>query len=397
MYLLGVTGGIAAYKAAELARLFVRDEKEVQVVMTPGATRFITPLTFQTITGRPALVDQFWVSEGEKVRHIDLAGAAEVIVVAPATANTLGKMAAGIADNLLTTVYLAARCPVVLVPSMNEQMYLHPAVQENLARLRKHGCQIMEPASGELACGVSGKGRMPEPRQIAAFVRAVLTGKDYQGVRALVTAGPTREPLDPVRFISNRSTGLMGYAIARALVERGAEVILVSGPTALPCPAGAEPVVVETAEQMYTAVVERFEECDLVIKAAAVADYRPAAAAEQKLKKESSRTMLELQPNPDILEELGRRKGERILVGFAMETEQAEVHAREKLQRKNLDLIVLNDLTVPGAGFASLTNQVCIINREGQAENLPMMPKELLAHRILDRVRPLLSAHSGGA
>lgn len=396
MYLMGVTGGIAAYKAAELARLFVRDRKEVQVVMTPGAAHFITPLTFQTLTGRPALVDQFWISGGEKVRHIELAEAAEVIVVAPATANTLGKMAAGIADNLLTTVYLAARCPVILVPSMNERMYLHPAVQENLARLREHGCRIMEPASGELACGISGKGRMPEPRQIADFVRAVLTEKDFRGVRALVTAGPTREPLDPVRFISNRSTGLMGYAVACALVERGAGVILVSGPTVLPCPAGAELVPVETARQMYAAVMERFAECDLVIKAAAVADYRPAAAAEQKLKKEASRTMLELQPNPDILEELGRRKDKRVLVGFAMETERAGEHARKKLQRKSLDLIVLNDLTVPGAGFASLTNQVCIINREGQAEALPMMSKELLAHRILDRVRPLLSGRPAG-
>ena len=390
MYLLGVTGGIAAYKSAELARLFVRDRKEVQVIMTPGAAHFINPLTFQTLTGRPALIDQYWVSDGEKVRHVELAAAAEVMVVAPATANTVGKMAGGIADNLLTTVYLAAQCPVVLVPSMNERMYGHPAVRANLARLREHGCQIMEPGTGELACGVSGKGRMPEPREIADFVRALLTDKDFRGIRALVTAGPTREPLDPVRFISNRSTGLMGYAVARALVERGAEVVLISGPTALSCPAGAELVPVTTALQMYEAVMEYFEECSLVVKAAAVADYRPAAEAEQKLKKEASGTALELQPNPDILQELGRRKGARILVGFAMETERAELNAREKLQRKNLDLIVVNDLTVPGAGFAAPTNQVCVINREGQVEELPLMPKEILAHRILDRVRPLL-------
>ncbi|MGI6709257.1 MAG: bifunctional phosphopantothenoylcysteine decarboxylase/phosphopantothenate--cysteine ligase CoaBC [Dethiobacteria bacterium] len=390
MYLLGVTGGIAAYKTAELARLFVREEKEVQVIMTPGAAQFISPLTFQTLTGRPALIDQYWVSEGEKVRHVELAEAAAVMVVAPATANTLGKMAGGIADNLLTTVYLAAQCPVVLVPSMNERMYQHPAVQANLERLREQGCHIMEPGTGELACGISGKGRMPEPHEIADFVRAVLTEKDFRGVRALVTAGPTREPLDPVRFISNRSTGLMGYAMARALVERGADVVLISGPSSLSCPGGARLVPVTTALQMYEAVMEHFEECHLVVKAAAVADYRPAAAAEQKMKKENFENVLRLQPNPDILQELGRRKGERILVGFAMETERAGLNAREKLQRKNLDLIVVNDLNVPGAGFAVPTNQVCIIDRQGRAEELPLMPKEILAHRILDRVRPLL-------
>lgn len=390
MYLLGVTGGIAAYKSAELARIFVREGKEVQVIMTPGAVHFINPLTFQTITGRPVLIDQFRVSEGEKVRHVDLGTAASMLVIAPATANTIGKMAAGIADNLLTTVYLAAKCPVVLVPSMNEQMYLHPAVQASLSRLREQGCRVMEPDSGELACGVIGKGRMPEPGQIADFVKAALRPKDFRSLRALVTAGPTREPLDPVRFISNRSTGLMGYALARALVERGAGVVLVSGPTALNCPAGAELVPVLTAREMYAAVLERYEECNLVIKAAAVADYRPAETAEQKLKKDGSGMVLELQPNPDILMELGRRKGEHVLIGFAMETERAGERARKKLRQKNLDMIVVNDLTVPGAGFASPTNQVCIINREGEAEELPLMTKEILAHHILDRVRPLL-------
>ncbi|NLA11685.1 MAG: bifunctional phosphopantothenoylcysteine decarboxylase/phosphopantothenate--cysteine ligase CoaBC [Firmicutes bacterium] len=391
MYLVGVTGGIAAYKTAELVRLFMREGNEVQVVMTPGAAQFVTPLTFQTLTGRPALVDQFWVSDGEKVRHIDLASAARVFVIAPATANTIGKLARGIADNLLTTIYLAARCPVVVVPSMNEQMYLHPAVQENLSRLREHGCLVMEPDTGDLACGICGKGRLPELSQIAAFVSSSLREKDFRGLRALVTAGPTREPLDPVRFISNRSTGRMGYAIAAALAERGAKVILVSGPTALPRPAGVEFVPVETARQMHGAVLERFGATDLVIKAAAVSDYCPAETAEQKIKKGDGRA-LTLQQNPDILEELGRCKEKQILVGFAMETEKAAEYAREKLRRKNLDLIVLNDLTVPGAGFGSLTNQVCIFNRAGGAEELPLMSKELLAHRILDRVRPLVPA-----
>ncbi len=394
MYLLGVTGGIAAYKSAELARIFVRGGKKVQVIMTPAAARFISPLTFRTLTGRPALIDQFQASGDEKVRHVELAAAASALVIAPATANTLGKMAAGIADNLLTTVYLAARCPAILVPSMNDQMYGHPAVQANLGRLREQGCRIMEPAAGELACGTPGKGRMPEPEQIAAFVAAALREKDFSGVRALVTAGPTREPLDPVRFISNRSTGLMGYAMARALLERGAEVVLISGPTALCSPAGACFVPVTTAREMYEAVRDHFDQCTLVVKAAAVADYRPAVEAEQKLKKSGGGITLELQPNPDILQELGRRKGRRILVGFAMETERVGESARKKLQQKNLDLIVVNDLTVPGAGFAVPTNQVCLIDREGRSEELPLMEKDKLAHCILDRLRPLLAGEA---
>lgn len=390
MYILGITGGIAAYKSAELARIFVRAGKRVQVILTPAAARFVGPLTFRTLTGRPALIDQFQASDDEKVRHVDLAASAAALIIAPATANTLGKMAAGMADNLLTAVYLAARCPVILAPSMNDRMFGHPAVQANLGRLREQGCRIMEPADGELACGDAGKGRMPEPEQIAAFVEAALGEKDFGAVRALVTAGPTREPLDPVRFISNRSTGLMGYAMARALLERGASVVLISGPTALEAPAGAQLVPVTTAREMYAAVMDHFEACDLVVKAAAVADYRPALQAEQKMKKTGAGIALELQPNPDILQELGRRKGRRILVGFAMETERAGENARKKLQQKNLDLIVVNDLTVPGAGFAVPTNQVCLIDREGRSEELPLMPKEKLAHCILDRLCPLL-------
>lgn len=388
---MGVTGGIAAYKSAELARIFVREGKDVQVIMTPGAVHFVNPLTFETLTGRRALVEQFELLESGKVRHVDLGARASVLVVAPATANTIAGMAAGIADNLLTAVYLAAQCPVVIVPSMNEQMYLHPAVQFNLERLRECGCRIMEPDTGELACGSSGKGRMPEPAQIADFVRAVLGPKDFQGIRAMVTAGPTQEPLDPVRFISNHSTGRMGYALARALGERGAAVVLISGPTALSCPRGAELVPVTTAREMYAAVMKHAEGCNLIVKAAAVADYRPAEKAKQKLKKGALGAALELLPNPDILQELGRRKGGRVLVGFAMETEDAAAHARRKLEQKNLDFIVVNDLTVPGAGFAFLTNKVSIINRAGEIEDLPLMSKEILAHRILDRIRPLIS------
>jgi phosphopantothenoylcysteine decarboxylase/phosphopantothenate--cysteine ligase len=389
---LGVTGGIAAYKAAELARLLVRGGFTVQVVMTAGATEFVTPLTFQTLTGRPVLRDLFATADGGGVRHVDLAGEADLLVVAPASANTLAKMALGLADNLLTTVYLAAACPVILVPSMNDQMFAHPAVRENLARLEARGCLILEPATGELACGTIGKGRMPEPQQIFDYIRAAAAPKDFKGVTALVTAGPTREPLDPVRFLSNPSSGLMGYAIARALAERGARVNLVSGPTQLPCPAGVSRTVVTTAREMYDAVMRLYAGCDLVVKTAAVSDYRPVETAAQKLKKGAPRVTLELAANPDILKELGRNKGNRILVGFAAETENGLPYARQKLIEKNLDLIVLNDLTEPGAGFAVATNRVHLIGKEGAVEELPLMKKDELAHRILDRVAAIREA-----
>ncbi|NLY39868.1 MAG: bifunctional phosphopantothenoylcysteine decarboxylase/phosphopantothenate--cysteine ligase CoaBC [Firmicutes bacterium] len=389
---LGVTGGIAAYKAAELARLLVRGGFTVQVVMTDAATEFVTPLTFQTLTGRPVLRDLFAAADGGSVRHVDLAREADLLVVAPASANTLAKMALGIADNLLTTVYLAASSPVILVPSMNDQMFAHPAVRENLARLEARGCLILEPATGELACGTIGKGRMPEPQQIYEFIRAAVAPKDYKGVTALVTAGPTREYVDPVRFLSNPSTGLMGYAIARALAERGARVKLVSGPTGLPCPAGVSRTLVTTAREMYDAVMGLYADCGLVIKTAAVSDYRPVEVSPQKLKKGAPRLTLELAANPDILKELGRNKGNRILVGFAAETENGLLYARQKLAEKNLDLIVLNDLTAPGAGFAVSTNRVQLIGKDGAAEELPLMKKDELAHRILDRVAAIRGA-----
>ncbi len=390
--LLGVTGGIAAYKAAELARLFIRGGAQVQVVMTAAATKFMAPLTFETITGRDVPIDLFSAAREGKVRHVSLAEQAEVMVIAPASANTLGKMAVGIADNLLTTLYLAVTCPVVLVPSMNDAMYAHPAVKENLSRLRTAGCQVMEPGTGELACGVIGKGRMPEPEDIYRFVNAALSPKDFNGVRAVVTAGPTREHLDPVRFISNPSTGLMGYALARALAQRGAHVTLVSGPCTLSCPAGVERIFVTTALEMRQTVLAKYDQCDLVVKTAAVSDYRPADTAAQKVKKGASHETLELVANPDILKELGLRKKKQVLVGFAAETENAEEYALGKLKEKNLDLIVVNDLTAPGAGFASPTNQVSLVNRQGVVETLPLMEKETLACRILDRVAALLES-----
>lgn len=388
--LLGVTGGIAAYKAAELARLFVRGGADVQVVMTPAAAEFIAPLTFQTLTGHPAYVQMYTERTSDKIRHIELLEGADVLVVAPATANTIGKMAGGLADNLLTTLYLAATCPAVVVPSMNVNMYEHRVVQENLEKLRVHGCHIMDPDAGELACGVYGSGRMPEPQDIFYFTRAVLMPKDYQGLKALVTAGPTREPLDPVRFISNPSTGLMGYTIARALSERGADVTLISGPTHLTAPTGVKTVSVTTADEMYSAVLERYDQNRLVIKTAAVSDFRPLKKDLQKVKKTEAALTLQLAANRDILLELGRQKGNRILVGFAAETEDAVDNAHDKLLRKNLDLIIVNNLNEPGAGFAVQTNRVSIIDCSGAVEELPLLEKEELAHHILDRVAGLL-------
>ncbi len=388
--ILGVTGGIAAYKAAELARIFMRSGAEVQVVMTPAASEFIAPLTFQTLTGYPAYTKMYTERSSERIRHIDLLNEADVLVIAPASANTIGKMACGFADNLLTTLYLAAECPVVVVPSMNVNMFKHPAVRENIAQLCRHGCLVMDPDEGELACGVYGSGRMPEPVDIYNFTKAALTPKDYKDIKVIVTAGPTREPLDPVRFLSNPSSGLMGYSLARALSERGAEVILISGPTHLRPPAGVKTLMVHTAEEMHRAVFDYYESCRLVFKAAAVSDFRPLHEKGEKVKKADALYTLELAPNQDILLEMGRQKGSRLLIGFAAETEEAVENAHDKLLRKNLDLIILNNLKEPGAGFAVSTNRVSIINRSGEIEKLPLMEKEKLAHHILDRVSELL-------
>ncbi len=389
---LGITGGIAAYKSAELARLFVRSGVEVQVIMTASATEFISSLTMQTLTERPAFVEMYSPRTGEKIRHINLLDGADLFVIAPASANTIAKMASGLADNLLTTTYLAADCPVVVVPSMNVNMFKHPTLKENISRLRSHGCLIMDPASGELACGVYGSGRMPEPDDIYAFCRKALTKKDYHAMKALVTAGPTREPLDPVRYLSNPATGKMGYALAGALEQRGAAVTLISGPTHLNPPPGVKLVPVVTAGEMHAAVFENYEENKLIIKAAAVSDFRPLLTRDHKVKKKSASLSLELALNPDILYELGERKGDRVLVGFAAETEAAVENARDKLLHKNLDLIIVNNLNEPGAGFAVQTNKVMIIDRQGQVQDLPLMDKEQLAHRILDRVAALLPA-----
>ncbi|MGB9803013.1 bifunctional phosphopantothenoylcysteine decarboxylase/phosphopantothenate--cysteine ligase CoaBC [Desulfofundulus sp.] len=395
--ILGVTGGIAAYKAAELASALTRAGALVDVVMTKAAQEFVQPLTFATLTGRPVHTELFGSSTGGIIPHIELATRAELIVVAPATANTLAKLAHGHADDLLSSLVLAATCPVLLCPAMNAYMYAHPAVQSNLKRLSEMGYHIVEPDSGRLACGVEGRGRMPDPGVIMEHIKTLfLSPGDLRGVKVLVTAGGTREPIDPVRYISNRSSGKMGYALAAAAGMRGAQVTLISAPTSLDPPPGVEVVFVETARQMYQAVMEHFSTQDVVIKAAAVADYRPKIIEGKKIKKREDTLILELERNPDILFELGQRKTPyQTLVGFAAETDDIEANALEKLRRKNLDLLVANDVTQPGAGFGTDTNIVKLFYRDGRIKSLPLMDKKALAHRILDVVVELRSRVDG--
>jgi len=384
---LGITGGIAAYKAAELVRLLVSEGARVHVVMTAAACRFVTPLTFQTLSGNPVATELFSLVEESSIGHIALADRARVMVIAPATANTIGKISAGIADDLLSTVISATRAQVLLCPAMNVHMWENPIVQANIQRLRSLGYRFAEPGAGFLACGYEGKGRMAEPADILEDIRRILTPQDLQGLKFLVTAGPTLEPLDPVRFISNRSSGKMGYALALAACRRGAEVTLVTGPTALPVPRGADAVAVETAADMQKAVADRFDRVDVVIKAAAVADYAPREPALHKIKKNKSGSLsLELTATQDILARLGSAKKHQILVGFAAETQDLLPNARRKMEEKNLDIIVANDVTAPGSGFQHDTNQVKILRRDGSVEDLPLMPKDEVAHRVLDHV-----------
>jgi len=388
---LGVSGSIAAYKAAEVLRLLVRRGAEVRVAMTAAAERFVTPLTFATLSRQSVLTDLYTLDYGREIGHVAAPGRAHLLLVAPATANTIAKFAHGLADDFLTNIYLAATCPVLLAPAMDADMFRHPAVQENLETLRRRGVRIVGPASGELASGVVGPGRLSEPAEIVAAAEAVLLARqDLAGQLVLVTAGPTQEPLDPVRYLSNRSSGRMGFAVAEAARDRGARGILVAGPTELAPPAGVEVVRVTTAEEMRAAVVGRFAETTVVVKAAAVADYRPAQARPHKLKKQEAALRLDLEPTPDILGELGKRKGGQVLVGFAAETDEVVANARDKLAKKNLDLIVANDVGAPGAGFGVETNRVTIVDRAGGAEALPLLTKREVAERILDRVVALL-------
>lgn len=389
--LLGVTGSIAAYKAAALCRLLKKAGAEVQVVMTPLAKQFITPLTMATLSKRPILVEFFDPENGAWNSHVSLGEWADCYLIAPATANTLAKMACGIADNLLLTTYLSARCPVAAAPAMDLDMYAHPATQENLRRLAALGVRIIEPGDGELASGLSGKGRMAEPETIVEALGALLREKkkSLDGKRFVVTAGATIEAIDPVRFISNHSSGKMGYALAAELAARGAFVKLVSGRTALASPAGVERIDVLSAAEMHDATVAAFSESDGAIMCAAVADYTPAEVADRKLKKGDGDLCIRLKRTQDIAAELGTAKGGRLLVGFALETDCEEEHARGKLERKNFDFIVLNSLRDAGAGFRGDTNKVTLIDRTG-CEPLPLLSKEETAARIVDKIESIL-------
>ena len=388
--ILGITGSIAAYKSAVLCRLLVSAGAEVRVIMTPLAKQFITPLTMATLSQHPILVDFFNPENGEWNSHVRLGEWADLYLIAPASANTMAKMATGVADNLLLTTYLSARCPVAIAPAMDLDMYAHVATQRNMEQLREDGVHIIEAGTGFLASGLSGKGRMAEPEQIVEAVKALfsLKKKSLEGKHYLVTAGATIEPIDPVRFISNHSSGKMGYAIAETLAQRGARVTLISGRTALACPVGVERVDVLSARDMYEACIERFEQSDGAVMCAAVADYTPAEVAEQKIKKSDDDLSLSLRRTDDIAATLGQRKGSRVLVGFAMETEAEEANAQRKLERKNFDFIVLNSLREQGAGFRGDTNVVTLIDRTS-AEKLPLMSKRDVAERIADKIESL--------
>jgi phosphopantothenoylcysteine decarboxylase/phosphopantothenate--cysteine ligase len=389
---LGVTGGVAAYKAAELVRRLQQDKLDVQVVMTRAAREFITPLTFAAITGKKVITDMFGAEESgpanveSAIEHIAVAQRIDLLLVAPATADILGKFAHGIAEDFLGTLYLATKAPVVVAPAMNVNMWEHPATQANLAALRARGVHVVDPDEGYLACGMTGVGRLAATEAIAQKVFEVFgLRRDFAGRTILVTAGPTREALDPVRFLTNRSSGKMGYAIAEAAVRRGARVILVSGPTDLKVPDAVEWLPVTTTEEMRGAVRDRAGEANIVIMAAAVADYRPAVTHAGKLKRGTDRLMLELEPTPDILAELGREHGSRILIGFAAETGDIADNARAKLARKGADMIVANDVTQEGAGFDTDTNVVTLFLRDGRDIALPKMSKLDVANRILDQ------------
>jgi phosphopantothenoylcysteine decarboxylase/phosphopantothenate--cysteine ligase len=386
---LGVSGGIACYKAVELVRLLVKEQYSVRVIMTRGAIEFVTPLTFQTLSAQPVATDTFNLTQESEIGHINIADSADVFVVAPATANIIGKIAAGIADNLLTTVLMATQAPVLIAPAMNIHMYENPILQENLRKLRRVGYEILEPGEGYLACGYEGRGRLPDPEAILERIRCQLKKKDLAGERLLVTAGPSREPLDPVRYISNRSSGKMGYALARAAAQRGAEVVLISGPTALQPPAGVKLTAVNTAAEMRQAILEEFAACTAVIMAAAVADYRPIEFSPDKIKRSKGSLDLRLEPNPDILKELGQRKEGKLLVGFAAETGNLDANAEKKLREKNLDMIVANDVTKDGSGFDGDTNIATIFDRRGATRSLPLMSKDELADQIFDQLLTL--------
>lgn len=389
--LVGVTGSIAAFKVAGWVSTLAKAEAQVTVIMTEAATRFVTPLTFSSLSGEKTYIDMFDQESGESMAHINLGRDADIIIVAPASAQTIARLAHGMAADLLSTTILASRAPVYICPAMNSRMYAHPATQENIAKLKTYGYQVIDPAEGMMACKEEGPGRLPEWEQVDDIFQRALSVQDLQGQTVLVTAGPTREPLDPARFLSNRSSGKMGFALARAAYRRGARVILVAGPTALPTPAGVERIDVQTALEMYEVVMREAAAATIIIKSAAVADYRARQISSEKIKKEQIGESLELERNPDILLELGRRRRNgQILVGFAAESSNLAAEGRRKLEAKNLDLIAVNDISSATSGFAVDTNQVLLIGRDG-AETLPFGTKDRTADLLLDRVARMVT------
>lgn len=388
---LGVSGGIAAYKAAALTSKLTQAGARVHVVLTESAAKFVQPLTFQALSRGPVYADVFFEPDPQVISHIDLADRADLVLIAPATANVIGKMANGLADDMLTTTVLATKAPIMLAPAMNVNMYGHPAVAANMQKLASYGYRFIEPGEGLLACGWVGKGRLAEPEEILAavirfFAEQSDRKRDLQGKTVLVTAGPTREKIDPVRYITNHASGKMGYAIAEAAQQRGASVVLISGPTNLPVPTGVECIPVESVQEMYDAVMDALPKSDIVIKSAAVSDYRPKEVHAHKMKKGEGPLVLELDKAPDILKEVGQRKERQYVVGFAAETQEVLQHAKSKLERKNLDMIVANDVLQEGAGMGSDTNIVTLLTKEGEQVALEMLSKREVADKLIDAI-----------
>lgn len=382
---LGVSGGIAAFKSAAFASKLVQAGAEVKVVMTEGAKKFVTPLTFQALTRHPVYDDTFSEPDPSEIAHIQLADWADVIIIAPATANLIGKLANGVADDMLSTMLLATKAPIYLAPAMNVNMYEHPAVQRNMQQLAKDGYRLLEPGAGYLACGWIGKGRMPEPEDLLKTIEVHFTppSSSLAGKKIVITAGPTQETIDPIRFFTNRSSGKMGYALAKAARDFGGNVTLISGPTSLEKPDGVSVVNVKSAQDMYEAVLAEFSDADVVIKTAAVADYRPRVVHEQKVKKKDGDWVIELERTVDILKTLGEKKESQFLVGFAAESQEVETYAQRKLKEKNADMIVANNVTEEGAGFQTDTNRVTVYFKQGDVKPLPLMTKDEVAHRLI--------------